>query len=139
MTATAEQIASIPLLRSLPPEALDRLAQIARTRDYEPGWTIVEEGHEGVGVFLLVEGEASVMQDGRYLTTLGPGSVIGEMAAIDHHLRSATVRATTPATCIGISRWDFLAELRESPDLVFQIMRTLSKRLRELDEQVTAV
>jgi CRP/FNR family cyclic AMP-dependent transcriptional regulator len=60
------------------------------------------------------------------------------MSLLDEMPRSATVRALEPATCLAFYRWDFLSEVRKSPDFTLALLAGLSRRLRELDERYAA-
>ena len=59
------------------------------------------------------------------------------MALLDNHRRSATVTADTAVDCIALMRSDFLAELRNNPDLAVEMLSVLSARVRELDERLS--
>jgi CRP-like cAMP-binding protein len=36
-----------------------------------------------------------------------------------------------------MTRWDFLAALKSSPDMAAQVLRTLARRLRQTDASLT--
>jgi CRP-like cAMP-binding protein len=130
-------LAAVPLFRDLPKRTLERLDRIAVSRSFAAGEPIVKEGDEGVGFFLITEGQVEVTRGGTALNTLRQGDFFGEMALLDNHRRSATVTATAPTTCLGMSRWDFVAELRSNPDLAVEMLQVMSRRLREVDERVS--
>jgi CRP/FNR family transcriptional regulator len=56
------------------------------------------------------------------------------MSLLDGGPRSATVVADTPLRLLVIKRRDFAALLREVPDVTQQILVTLSKRLRQVEQ-----
>lgn len=67
----------------------------------EPAQTaLVREGEAGESLFLLAEGEAAVIANGRLLNVLGRGECFGEMAYIRREptARTATIQATTDVT-----------------------------------------
>lgn len=136
MTTTADTLARVPMFRALDRRALDRLERITRQRSYKPGDAIVREGDEGVGFFLITRGKVDVVRGGTHLNTLGEGDFFGEMALLDNHRRSATVRATEPTTCLAMLRSDFLAELRANADIGVEMLAYMSQRLRELDARL---
>jgi CRP-like cAMP-binding protein len=45
---------------------------------------------------LLFDGVLLVLRDGRPVTEVGPGAVLGEMALLDGGRRTATLQAVTP-------------------------------------------
>jgi Cyclic nucleotide-binding domain len=65
-------------------------------RRLEAGQTLVEQGEVGSDVYLLFDGVLMVEIDGKPVTELGPGAVVGEMAALEGGRRTATLRAVTP-------------------------------------------
>jgi CRP-like cAMP-binding protein len=137
MASKVEMLAAVPLFRDLPKRTLERLDRIAVNRSFSEGEAIVKEGDEGVGFFLILEGQVDVTRGDAKLNTLHNGDFFGEMALLDNHRRSATVTATKPTTCMGLSRWDFVAELRSNPDLAVEMLQVMSRRLRELDARVS--
>jgi hypothetical protein len=60
-----------------------------------PGEDLVEQGEPGGRLFLLFDGVLLVLRDGRPVTEVGPGAVLGEMALLDGGRRTATLRAVT--------------------------------------------
>ena len=78
----------------------------------------------------------NVSPDGTQLATHGPDGFFGEMALLDNHRRSATVTALEDTECMAIMRSDFLAEVRNNPDLAIEILAVMSKRIRDLDEKL---
>ena len=67
------------------------------------GNTIVEEGDEGVDVFLVLDGVVAVEVAGAPLAQLGPGAVLGERALLEGGRRTATLRAVTQCRIATIS------------------------------------
>ncbi len=61
-----------------------------------PGEHLVEQGEPGGRLFLLFDGVLLVLRDGRPVTEVGPGAVLGEMALLDGGRRTATLQAITP-------------------------------------------
>jgi hypothetical protein len=65
-------------------------------RRLEAGETLVEQDDTGTDVYLLFDGVLMVEIDGKSVTELGPGAVVGEMALLEGGRRTATLRAVTP-------------------------------------------
>ncbi|MCC6421497.1 MAG: cyclic nucleotide-binding domain-containing protein [Gemmataceae bacterium] len=135
---SVEALQNVPLFRDLPRKSLERIDKSVRTRSFRAGDTIFKEGEEGVGFFLIQSGKVEVSRGGTEVATLSDGGFFGEMALIDNHRRSATVKAATDTQCLAIMRSDFLAELRNNPDLAVEMLNVLSRRVRELDERLAA-
>ena len=66
-------------------------------RKYHSGERLMAQGERGGELCLLLDGVVSVLVDGEPLVELGPGAVLGERAALEGGVRTATVNAVT--TC----------------------------------------
>jgi CRP-like cAMP-binding protein len=66
---------------------------------------------------------------------LPPGEFFGEMSLLDGGPRSATVVADTPVRLLVISRRHFSVLLKEVPGLTQTLLITLSRRVRQAEEQ----
>lgn len=71
---------------------------------------------------------------GEYIATSGPGSMIGEMALIDHRPRTATVVADTELNALRFDSHAFRILLEEMPKAAERIQATLRVRLDRLSE-----
>ena len=134
--ANTDALAKVPMFQDLPKKALERLDRITRERRFKAGDVIFKEGDEGVGFFMISDGAVDISRGGKSLSTLKSGDFFGEMALLDNHRRSATVTASQDTTCLAMMRSDFLAELRANPDISLEVLASLSKRLRELDQRL---
>src|ERR671915_140022 len=88
-----ERALSSAIMRS--DEKLDR-------RRLEPGETLVEQGQEGLELFLLLDGVLDVVVDGETVAQVGPGAVVGERAIVELGPRTATLRAAAPARVVVV-------------------------------------
>ncbi|UCE86487.1 MAG: Crp/Fnr family transcriptional regulator [Deltaproteobacteria bacterium] len=139
-----QSLRAIPLFASVGRDDLDSIAAHLIERRYPKGSTIVEEGLEGDFMYVLCEGRVKVTKlsdDGRekILEMLDGGSFFGEMALLDRAPRSASVRTLSDVRLLALSRADFLSVLRKSPDLAIALIQELSRRLRCVDEQASAL
>jgi hypothetical protein len=92
-------------------------------RRVESGQTLVEQGDLGSDVYLLFDGLLLVEIDGKPVTEVGPGAILGEMALLEGGRRTATLRAVTPCRIAVVAGdrldRDALAEVaraRRKPD-----------------------
>lgn len=132
---------SIPLFRGLPESDLEDIAGLLIERRYPARTTVFEEGSIGEYMYVLQEGEVKVSKisdDGRekVLEVLGPGAFFGEMALLDREPRSASIKANTDCVLLALSRTDFIGLLRKTPEISLELLRELTRRLRETDEDV---
>jgi CRP/FNR family cyclic AMP-dependent transcriptional regulator len=137
----AEVLARTPLFFELGWEDLAHLADAARIRTYRDGEVIVREGDPATGCFMIVSGRVEVSKGAAsatptVLATMGPGEVFGEMAVIDEHPRSATVRALEATECVAIRRADFVESLRRRPGMAAQLLPVLVRRVRQAEARL---
>lgn len=94
-----------------------------------PGTTIIREGQEGKGLFLLLDGEVDVSRvDGDekvLLATLRSGDVFGEISLLRKIAATATVTSGTRATLLFLGR-DYFEKLVEAMPAVRQYLEGLS-------------
>jgi CRP-like cAMP-binding protein len=82
--------------------ALERQLSVAiidakpRFRRLQAGRTLVQQGEQGEELFLLFDGVLRLEIDGKPVTEVGPGAIVGEMALLLQGRRTATLRAVTP-------------------------------------------
>jgi Cyclic nucleotide-binding domain len=94
-------------------------AAIPARRRIEPDETLVEQGETGDELFLLLDGVLVAEVDGEELVEIGPGAILGELAALEGGIRTATLRARTrcrvaviPVAAIARATRDELAAAR---------------------------
>jgi len=125
----------VPLFQGLNRHQIERLARGLVPRDYTAGQAIVTQGKGGEGFFIVVSGQAEAVReraDGTsvVVNTFGPTDFFGEMALLDDGLRTASVVATAATQCLVLTRWDFLAVLKEDVDMAITVLQELAKRFR---------
>jgi signal transduction histidine kinase len=128
------------LFRQLGPEDLNALRRIAHERFYGTGQVVFDEGDRGDGMYLIKEGlvEISTLVRPnlrRGFSRIEPGDIFGEMAVLDDKPRSARATALQETLSYFFSREDILALLKHSPVLSHSLLREISLRLREFDQQ----
>jgi nucleotide-binding universal stress UspA family protein len=138
----AELLAQAPLFAVLSQEDREHLGETARIRTYQRGEFIVREGELATGCFIIASGQVEVLRgEGSVhpmiLATLGAGEFFGEMAVIDDHPRSASVRALEATECVAIGRMEFLEVLQRRPQLAVQMLPILVRRLRRADARAS--
>ena len=97
------------LLGLLDPQGLAALRRVSRLIAYIPGTSILRQGEAATGAYFLETGNAyaSVALPGGgelEVAELGPGSVLGEMALLDHGVCSASVIARTGVNMMVVER-----------------------------------
>lgn len=130
---TVNMLQRIPLFAGLNRRQLESLARRFVERKFDAGETIVTQGRGGEGFFVVISGRAEAIRehaDGEktVLNPLEPGDFFGEMALLSEGIRTASVVATEPTTCLVLARWDFLGVLREDAEMAVVILQELAER-----------
>jgi signal transduction histidine kinase len=103
----------------------------APAREYRAGDVIFRYGDVGRELFIIQSGKVEIIHNDRVLETLSDFDIFGEMALIDSAPRSATAVAVTDARLVPVSEDQFLCLISSAPQFVINIMRVLTRRLRE--------
>jgi len=130
------------------PEALDVLLGLCETLDLPKETVLIRRGDSGDALYFVERGEVSVMvalEDGKRkrLRTLGPGSLVGEMALYSGQLRLADVVAETSCRAYRLSAERFARLEREHPAVVIQfhsfVVKLLTQRLSAATDEIRAL
>lgn len=81
-----------------------RIAQVGTHVTVPSDWALMGEGTAGDKAYLLISGRVSVRHHGEEVAQLGPGDLFGEMAIVQHRLRSATVVSLERLDCLHFTR-----------------------------------
>ncbi|MCP4004588.1 MAG: Crp/Fnr family transcriptional regulator [bacterium] len=141
MKDRVEALRGIPLFQALDEKHLREIAGLLIDRKIPKDAVIFEEGTLGDYMYVIQEGQVKVAKmsdDGRekILEILGPGEFVGEMSLLDREPRSASVKTMQPCLLLALSRSDFLALLAQNSELSLELIRELTRRLRETNEQI---
>jgi CRP-like cAMP-binding protein len=108
---------------------------------YEDGQILIRQGEVGDCMYVIQKGQVAVFRekDGHEvgLAVLGEGEILGEMAVFEREVRSATVRALGEVRALTVDKKNFLRRIREDPSLGFRLMQLMSKRVRDLSNEIT--
>ena len=133
-----EMLKNVPIFSELGRRDLERLSKLMVPRAVKAGEVIIKEGDQAAGFFVISAGKVEVVRgvdsaDAQVLNTLGPGDFFGEMALFEGFPRVASVRATEDTECLAMTRWDFMAEIKNHPEIAVSMLPVLVRRLRNAD------
>ena len=131
--AYLDHLARVPLFATCSTKDLQKIAKASDEIAVKAGTTLVDQGQQGREAFIVVDGTASVKRNGRKITSLGPGAVIGELSLLDRGPRTATVTADTDMTVLVIDQRNFAGVIDQVPALAHKLLATLAGRIRDLD------
>ena len=140
----ASQLQNIPLFSGLDDNELDEIVAITSKRSYPKNNIIINEGDETDSLYLIISGKVKVIlsdEDGKEITIciLEPNDYFGELSLIDDEPRSARVVTTEQCQFCIIHKSDFNHVLDNNPGLVRNMMKGLSKRLRQANKNIESL
>ena len=110
----------------------------AETLDLSAGETVFEQGDTGMAMYVVAEGEVEILSGQVVLETARPGSVIGEMALIDHAPRSATAVAKTDCKLVAVDERRFEFLVQQTPYFALEVMQLMAERLRRATKLIAS-
>lgn len=132
----------VPVFSTLVPADLERIAELAVPRTFEPGQVVFREGDSSDTCYIVRTGHARAIRshgDGRTITLarFGPGDIFGELAMFEDELRSATVEAVEPTEVVALLGPDMRRLMVEHPGISQRLVIALGRRLRESNERLS--
>jgi signal transduction histidine kinase len=132
-----DRLRDTPLFGGLGDGDLRRLVEMGQIVDLSPGDRLIGEGEVADALYVVLEGELDVTKrSGRTdvpLARVGPGSLQGEIAALEGGRRLASVHAATEAEVLRIPVTAVRELLAAGPDVALAVIRTAVRRLRGME------
>ncbi|MGE5380941.1 MAG: DUF2225 domain-containing protein [Methylocystaceae bacterium] len=121
-----------------------KLARSGSVRKYTPDEVFFFEGETGTEMFIVLAGKVHVYTNGVEgfpisICKLGPGDFFGEMSLLEGLPRSASIQALEESTVIVINSQNFSTVMAEQPDMALRIMKGLSGRIRQLNDDIKKI
>lgn len=108
---------------------LAKVVKAGRAVHLPADWALIWEKTPADKAYLIVDGEVSVRRGGTEIARLGPGDVIGEMAILEHRLRSASVVSLTPLEVVHFTAEAVRELLADVPAFATALRETTNDRL----------
>jgi small-conductance mechanosensitive channel/CRP-like cAMP-binding protein len=126
-----------PLFKCLTDLELDSLLPRGRVVHFGRGEKLIQQGETGDSMFILVNGQASVLVERngspKQVALLNSGDCFGEMSLLTGEKRSATIVAGMDCEVVEITKDVLATNLQANPDLVDQLSQLLAKRQMETE------
>lgn len=131
---------SLPILRACPLFAAltdDQLSSVIRAshiESYGDGAAVFEEGDRGDAAYVVMAGNVDIRVGGEAgqntVATVGPGELLGEIAAFTEMPRTASIVVKQTAALMKIEQSTIRKLVGESPEIANTIIGELGSRLR---------
>lgn len=132
----------VPLFHGLGANQMSEIVRRAERVVYEPGEALIEDGEKGHAAILVISGRAT--QFNAFSTThpydsIGPGSLVGEMAMLVETTHHLTVIADEPIKALKFHRPMIEALMGEDPRLADHFVARIASRLNDLAAEMRAM
>src|SRR4029077_17266405 len=137
-----ELLGGVPVFSTLERGDLERVAQLAVPREFDPGEVVFREGDSSDTCYVVREGRARAVRThraGRTITlaTFGPGDIFGELALFEDERRSATVEAVQRTSVVGVLGPDMRRLMVEQPETAARLAIALGGRRSETNGRLS--
>jgi CRP-like cAMP-binding protein len=138
-------LSQVPMFSKLSQRELKFLEKIVHIRNFEADEMIFSAGDIGSGMYIIRSGQVqifSVDNNGKEAeqAILEPGDFFGEVALTGTRPRTASARATTASSLVGLFRSDILEATISHPaptaKILFGLNRVLADRLHQCSQQL---
>lgn len=135
-----DEIRNSPLFTGVPDKNIKKIATFPHGTEYKPGDVIIKEGDIGEFMFVVVSGQVDIMKAQKdkqlKLTTLGPGTFVGEGALVSGAPRNATVIAHTPVKVAMFDRPAYNKMITTDAAISATLMKVHKERCKDTIKKV---
>ena len=128
---------SSDVFSAIPTEPLAQLAARASEVMLDRGQTLLHEGDDDLGVFLVIEGVVELRKGNDVVRVLQSGTVHGELFLQESGAHEYTVVAREDARVLNLGRNDVFDAFLEYPEFGIAIVQDLARRHHTLTERVS--
>ena len=128
--ATSDTLAGFALFSDLSSPELQEAAHTFEEEWFSQGQRVLRQGFAGSGLYVIAEGEASIVIDGSERARLGRGDYFGEVSVLLGEEPVADVVAVTPMRCFVLAAPDAERFLLGHPRVMFRMLQAQARRLR---------
>lgn len=123
---------NVYLFKSLTPDQLIVVSEIAQTQKFQQGDSIFLRGEEATALYLIKYGSVRIQQttksgDNLDVAILGTGSHFGEMPFVDNEPRSASAIAAENCELISVPYAQLKELLNKNGDIATKLYREMAK------------
>jgi CRP-like cAMP-binding protein len=123
--------------------AMEFFKTAGKPESFEAGAVLFAEDEKG-GMFkspkmyVLIVGEVEMIAQNQVIGTVRAGETFGEMAVIAQAPRTATAKAKTSSTVIGLDEKQYQQALQKKPEFALMLMSIMNARLRSTISRLRA-
>lgn len=136
-----DRLRSNKLFEGLSDSHFERLKSFIKIKSFAKDTPLIEEGVHGEMLYLLITGKVKVAKTSDNGTEIilairSGGDFFGEMSLLEDAPRSARILAIEECEVGLIPKKDFTQMMLEEPQIATNILKTISARLRQTNDQI---
>lgn len=128
---------SVSIFAETPPSVLAEVARLLEEVELAGGQCLFTKGEPGRSLYLIVQGRVRVHDGDHTVNTLGPRTIVGEMAVLDLEPRLASVTALEDTLLLRLDQEALYELMSDRVEVARGIIRVLSSRLRNTVQELT--
>jgi CRP-like cAMP-binding protein len=125
-----DALARLSLFADLPHPQLEGLAHSFDEEVFAEGQRVMRQDVTGGGFYVILDGEAKVVIDGKERARLTRGDFFGEISILTDEAPAADVIATSVLRCLIIPDNVLKAFLLKQPSVMYRMLQIEARRLR---------
>jgi len=125
-----EALSRLALFADLTHPQLEALAHTFDEEVFAAGQRVIRQDVTGGGFYVILEGEAEVIGDGKRWATLARGDFFGEVSVLLGEPPIADIVATRPLRCIVLGGPAVEGFFIDHPRVMFRMLQAQARRLR---------
>jgi CRP-like cAMP-binding protein len=127
---------SVPVLSSIPTEALAEVAARSQERHLEPGEVVFREGDANRGTFMVLEGMLQVKRGDAVVRVLTRDMAFGELWLGEGEPHRYTLVAVEHSHVLNVTSEDVFDTMIEYPEFGAGMVRAFALRIHELTNRI---
>ena len=141
MEEKTRHLSTMEMFQDLPEKEQEELDRITTMSAVRRGKIFYRPEETGEVLFILKEGRVQlyrISHEGKKLviTTLGPGSLFGEMALLGQQMHNTFAEAIDDCTICVMSRSDLERLILQRPQVALRILEITGRRLRDAEARL---
>jgi CRP-like cAMP-binding protein len=139
--AHEQVLAETEFFAEAPLELLAPIAAAGKVRELVRGDVLFEAGDEPDSIYVVLSGRIAIAIGNRpfdhresVIALMDEGDLFGDMGMLDKSPRSAGARSLEASSVLEIPYSAVIEQLNKSSDLLWNVIRMLSRRLRAMDQ-----
>ena len=129
-----EDLGRLALFVDIPKAELEQIPAGCEEVSFGEGEWVIRQGDEHSAVYVIVDGEVTVVIDDQDRRVLSRGSFFGEVSVLLEEPATASIVTRTPLSCLVIAGADFQDFLLAHPLVNYRILKAEARRLKTASE-----